>query len=83
MKIPKLNRFWKYVEYWAEIEPDFPTIRFGKRKIITAREFSEKTDQLAKIFLDMGVKLNILRNFAQRRIEIIVVPCNYSFDQII
>ena len=45
MKIPKLNRFWKYVEYWADIEPDFPTIRFGKRRIITAREFNEKTDQ--------------------------------------
>jgi len=56
MKIPKLNRFWKYVEYWADIEPDFPTIRFGKRRIITAREFNEKTDQLAKIFLDMGIK---------------------------
>ena len=34
------------------------------------------------VVLDMGVKLNILRNFAQRRIEIIVVPYNYSFDQI-
>jgi carbamoyl-phosphate synthase small subunit len=34
------------------------------------------------VVLDMGVKLNILRNFAQRRIEIINVPYNYSYDQI-
>ncbi len=34
------------------------------------------------VVLDMGVKLNILRNFAKRRIEIIVVPYNYSYDQI-
>ena len=34
------------------------------------------------VVLDMGVKLNILRNFAERRIDIIVVPYNYSYDQI-
>ncbi|MBY8990188.1 MAG: glutamine-hydrolyzing carbamoyl-phosphate synthase small subunit [Candidatus Lokiarchaeota archaeon] len=34
------------------------------------------------VVLDMGVKLNILRNFAQRRIDIIIVPYNYSYDQI-
>jgi hypothetical protein len=48
MKIPKLNRFWKYVKYWVNIEPNFPTIRFGKRKIVTAREVNEKTNQLEK-----------------------------------
>ncbi len=55
LQIPKLNRLWKYVEYWAEIEPNFPTIRFGKHRIITAREFNEKTDHLAKIFSNMGI----------------------------
>ncbi len=34
------------------------------------------------IILDMGVKLNILRNFAKRRLEIIVVPYNHSYEQI-
>lgn len=34
------------------------------------------------VILDMGVKLNILRNFAKRRLEIIVVPFNYTYEQI-
>lgn len=34
------------------------------------------------VVLDMGVKLNILRNFAKRRLETIVVPYNYTYDQI-
>jgi len=55
MNIPKLDRFWKYVQYWDEIEPEFPTIRLGKHKIITARELNEETDQLAKVFLDLGI----------------------------
>jgi carbamoyl-phosphate synthase small subunit len=34
------------------------------------------------VVLDMGVKLNILRNFVSRQIEVIVVPHNYSYEQI-
>ena len=34
------------------------------------------------VVLDMGVKLNILRNFVKRGIETIVVPYNYNYDQI-
>jgi len=34
------------------------------------------------VVLDMGVKLNILRNFAKRRLEIIIVPSNYTYEQI-
>jgi len=34
------------------------------------------------VVLDMGVKLNILRNFVQRGLETIVVPNNYNYDQI-
>jgi len=34
------------------------------------------------LILDWGVKLNILRNFVQRGLEIILVPYNYSFEQI-
>jgi len=55
MDIPKLELIWQYLDYWAEIDPDFPSIRFGK-KTITAKELNDKTDQLAKAFLDMGVK---------------------------
>ena len=55
MELPKLRFFWEYPEYWAEKDPEFPSIRFGKRTI-TVKELNEKTDQLAKAFLDMGVK---------------------------
>jgi len=34
------------------------------------------------VLLDMGVKLNILRNLVNRGLEVIVVPHNYSFKQI-
>ncbi len=34
------------------------------------------------VVLDMGVKLNILRNFIVRNLEVIVVPYNYSYTQI-
>ncbi|MHA1726391.1 MAG: class I adenylate-forming enzyme family protein [Promethearchaeota archaeon] len=55
MDIPKLNYFWEYVDYWAEKEPDFVSIRF-KKKTISARELKEKTDQFAKLLLSLGVK---------------------------
>jgi len=34
------------------------------------------------VLLDMGVKLNILRNLVHRSIEVIVVPYNYTYEQI-
>jgi len=34
------------------------------------------------VVLDMGVKLNILRNFIVRGLEVIVVPYNYTYTQI-
>jgi carbamoyl-phosphate synthase small subunit len=34
------------------------------------------------VVLDMGVKLNILRNFAKRRLETIVVPFSYTYEEI-
>lgn len=34
------------------------------------------------VLLDMGVKLNILRNLVQRGLEVIIVPYNYNYDQI-
>ncbi|MHA2390971.1 MAG: glutamine-hydrolyzing carbamoyl-phosphate synthase small subunit [Promethearchaeota archaeon] len=35
------------------------------------------------VLLDMGVKLNILRNLVQRGLEVIIVPYNYTFEQIL
>ncbi|MBY9014864.1 MAG: glutamine-hydrolyzing carbamoyl-phosphate synthase small subunit [Candidatus Lokiarchaeota archaeon] len=34
------------------------------------------------VVLDLGVKNNILRNFLQRKIEVILVPYNYTFEVI-
>jgi len=34
------------------------------------------------VLLDMGVKLNILRNLVQRGLEVIIVPYNYTYDHI-
>ena len=34
------------------------------------------------VIIDLGVKNNILRNFLQRKIEVILVPYNYSFEAI-
>jgi carbamoyl-phosphate synthase small subunit len=34
------------------------------------------------VILDMGVKLNILRNFVKRGLEVIVVPYNYTYKKI-
>lgn len=34
------------------------------------------------VVLDMGVKLNILRNFAKRGLESVIVPYNYDYEKI-
>ncbi|MFX0188503.1 MAG: glutamine-hydrolyzing carbamoyl-phosphate synthase small subunit [Candidatus Hodarchaeota archaeon] len=34
------------------------------------------------VIVDMGVKLNILRNFVHRGLETIIVPYHYNYDQI-
>ena len=34
------------------------------------------------VLLDMGLKLNILRNLVKRNLEVIVVPYNHSYEQI-
>lgn len=61
-----------------------PNLRHLASEVSTneVKIFSQSNPIGKVVVLDMGVKLNILRNFAQRRIEIIVVPYNYSFDQI-
>ncbi len=35
------------------------------------------------VILDLGVKLNIVRNFLKRKLEVIIVPHDTSFEQII
>lgn len=52
---PKFDFFWQYLPYWAEQDPDFPSIHY-RSATITAGEFNANVDQLAKAFLHLGVK---------------------------
>ena len=56
MEIPKLKLFWQYPEYWANKDPNFPSVRYARNIVITAKELDEKSNKLAKAFLKMGVK---------------------------
>lgn len=52
---------------------------------VSTREVKKYTPQKTKgkvVVLDLGVKNNILRNLIARNIEVILVPSNYSYDQI-
>ena len=50
---------------------------------ITEVKVYKPTNPTGKVVvLDMGVKLNILRNFVVRNLEVIVVPYNYTYTQI-
>ena len=94
MEIPKLKFFWEYVEYWAKKDPNFPSVRFGEKIIITANELNEKSDKLAKAFLDMGVKKGdtivtviptipeyILTFIAASKIGAIIIPMDKEYKK--
>jgi len=55
MNIPKLEFFWQYIDYWADVDQEFPFLHY-KKNIISAQELKEKTDQFAKVLLSLGVK---------------------------
>ncbi len=93
MKIPKLDLLWEYPEYWAKTKPDFPIIRFRKLSI-TTKELDEKTDQLAKAFLSMGLKKGdtlatilpttpefIFTFIAASKIDVITIPMDVNYKK--
>ncbi len=53
--VPHLDFYWQYVDYWSQIDPDFPSLRQGNR-IVTAGQFKQEAEQLAQAFLCLGVK---------------------------
>lgn len=53
-KIPKFDYLWQYVHYWADVDPEFPFIRF-KWKKYNAKEFADTIDHLAEAFLSLGI----------------------------
>ena len=54
MDIPELDFYWQYVEHWADVDPDFPSLREGDRRV-SAAEFAALVDRLAMAFLDLGI----------------------------
>jgi len=94
MTIPKLKYFWEYPEYWAKIDPNFPSIRYGRKIMITAKELNEKSDTLAKAFLNMGIKKGdvvgtilptipeyILSFIAASKIGAIIIPMDKEYKK--
>jgi len=61
-----------------------PNLRLLSSEVSTKEiKIYHSTHPIGKVVvLDMGVKLNILRNFAIRGLEIVVVPYNYTYEQI-
>jgi acyl-CoA synthetase (AMP-forming)/AMP-acid ligase II len=91
MEIPKFTSYWQYVKFWSKQDPDFPSLREGDR-IITAKDFEEITDQLAKAFIHMGVQKGdriatilpsgidyVLTMIAAGKINAILVPLDVKF----
>ena len=61
-----------------------PNLRHLSSEVSTKKVQSyTQPDPIGRVvILDMGVKLNILRNFVSRGLEIIVVPYDYNYEQI-
>jgi len=91
MEIPKFDNYWQYVEYWAEVNPDFPSLK-DEHRTVTAGEFQAKTEQLAKAFLSLGVQKGdriatilpqsidyILVMIAANKVGAVLVPLDVKF----
>lgn len=61
-----------------------PNLRHLSSEVSTkeVKTFTPPNPRAKVVILDMGVKLNILRNFVKRGLETIVVPWNYTYEQI-
>lgn len=91
MYIPRFQALWQYVEYWSEIDPDFPTLRQDER-IVTSKEFEKFTDNIAKAFINIGVRKGdriatilpvsieyVLTMIAAGKVGAILVPMDIKF----
>jgi carbamoyl-phosphate synthase small subunit len=61
-----------------------PNLRHLVSEVSTKKvqTFSPPTPKGKVVVLDCGIKLNILRNFLARELEIILVPYNYDYERI-
>jgi len=62
-----------------------PNLRHLSSEVTTkeVKSYKPSDPKGTVVVLDMGVKLNILRNFISRGLEIVVVPYNYNYEQIL
>ncbi|MCH8907427.1 MAG: acyl--CoA ligase [Candidatus Heimdallarchaeota archaeon] len=53
--IPEFEYLWQYVDYWAEIDPDFPALRFNDQQI-SSFELKERSSKIADVLIHLGVE---------------------------
>ncbi len=63
---------------------DDPNLRHLASEVSTkeVKKFTPTNPKGKVIVIDLGVKHNILRNLVKRKIEVILVPYNYSYEKI-
>jgi carbamoyl-phosphate synthase small subunit len=69
----------------AEVEKvEDPNLRHLASEVSTkeVKNFIPSNPKGKVVVIDLGVKNNILRNFVKRKIELIIVPYNYSYEDV-
>ncbi|MFX1280089.1 MAG: glutamine-hydrolyzing carbamoyl-phosphate synthase small subunit [Promethearchaeota archaeon] len=78
-EIPNINELQEIVK-----KAEDPNLRHLVSEVSTKsiQKFSPSNPKGRIVVLDCGVKLNILRNFLARGLEIVLVPYNYDYEKI-
>ncbi len=65
-------------------EAEDPNLRYLASEVSTKgiKKYIPSNPRGRVVILDLGVKYNILRNFLNRNLEVILVPYNYTYNQI-
>ncbi len=76
---PKIDELKEKVKNVAD-----PNLRHLASEVSTkeVKKFTPPNPKGKVIVIDLGVKHNILRNLVKRKMEVILVPYNYSYDEI-
>ncbi len=93
VQIPKLDYYWQYLDYWTNLDPDFPMVIFEEQKI-TAQEIHTRSKNIAQAMLSTGLKkgdlmITILPNcpeflyvyFAAQQIGVITVTLDMRYRE--
>ncbi|MBN2156135.1 MAG: acyl--CoA ligase [Candidatus Lokiarchaeota archaeon] len=94
MGLPKRELFHEYIDYWAEVDSNFPSIKYSGKGILTAGELKELSLKAATGFYEMGVRKGdtivtvlttipefIITWIAASRIGAIVVPMDVNYKR--